>query len=47
MIARRAARCGDGSHFLDHSNAHKNAVWGFGDTDLADEDVTELQQMHK
>lgn len=45
MIARRVARCGDGTHFLDDSQAHQHALWGFGDVDIPNEDVCDLQQM--
>lgn len=45
MVKRRAARCGDGTHFLDHSFAHKDAVWGLGDTDIPKEDLSELETM--
>ena len=45
MVARRAAKCGDGTHFLDDQNAHENAVWGLGDADLSPEDLQELNQM--
>lgn len=43
MVARRVARCGDGSHYLSDQNAHENAVWGYGDKDLPVEDIAELQ----
>lgn len=46
MIARRVEKCGDGTHYLSDDAAHKNAVWGYGDKDLCDEDLRELQQMN-
>lgn len=45
MISRRVEKCGDGSHFLNHENVHKNAVWGFGDKDIPPEDIAELKSM--
>lgn len=45
MIARRAAKCGDGTHFLDSSEAHNNPVWGVGDKDICQEDLDELEMM--
>lgn len=45
MIARRAARCGDGSYTMSHDDAHKDAVWGYGDPDIPKEDEEELQRM--
>lgn len=46
MIARRVEKCGDGTHYLSDDAAHKHAVWGYGDKDLCDEDLRELQQMN-
>lgn len=46
MINRRAAKCGDGTHFLSDTESHKNAVWGLGDKDISKEDRDELNQMH-
>ncbi|XP_055904377.1 acyl-CoA Delta-9 desaturase [Eupeodes corollae] len=45
MIARRAAKCGDGSHFLNDAFAHKDQVWGYGDKDVLKEDAAELATM--
>ena len=45
MILRRAAKCGDGTRFLTDEYAHKDQVWGFGDRDLAKEDISELSKM--
>lgn len=45
MIARRAARCGDGSYTIGHDDAHEDAVWGYGDPDISKEDEEELQRM--
>ncbi|XP_055374919.1 acyl-CoA Delta-9 desaturase-like [Condylostylus longicornis] len=46
MIARRAAKCGDGSHFLCDEMVHQDPVWGYGDKDIPKEDVVELEKMH-
>ncbi|SPP89933.1 acyl-CoA desaturase [Drosophila guanche] len=45
MVKRRAAKCGDGTRFLDDEFAHKDQVWGFGDKDLPREDFAELAKM--
>lgn len=45
MIARRVAKCGDGSHYLSDEYAHQNQTWGFGDKDVEDEDAAELLSM--
>lgn len=47
MVARRAAKCGDGSHIYDHENMHKDAVWGYGDNDIPIEDQVELTKMRE
>ncbi|CAD7085325.1 unnamed protein product [Hermetia illucens] len=47
MIARRAARCGDGTHFLSEAYCHKDQVWGYGDNDIPIEDRLELEAMQK
>lgn len=39
MVARRAARSGDGTH------ATGPGVWGYGDHDIPDQDKEELQKM--
>ncbi|XP_058059024.1 acyl-CoA Delta-9 desaturase isoform X2 [Anopheles bellator] len=39
VIARRAAKCGDGTRFLTDEYAHQDAVWGYGDQDISKEDV--------
>lgn len=36
MIARRAKKCGDGSH---------PQIWGYGDNDIEKEDMEELENM--
>lgn len=43
MVARRVAKCGDGSHPLSHEHAHENGVWGYGDKDLNEEDIQQLE----
>lgn len=43
MVAKRAARCGDGTYNLSEQDVHENAVWGYGDKDLHVEDIQELQ----
>lgn len=45
MIARRAARSGDGTYQITHEEAHKDAVWGYGDPDISKDDAEELQRM--
>ncbi|XP_023308966.2 acyl-CoA Delta-9 desaturase [Lucilia cuprina] len=45
MIKRRALKCGDGTRFLSDDYAHKDQVWGYGDKDLPQEDLQELQKM--
>ncbi|KAJ6638376.1 Acyl-CoA Delta-9 desaturase [Pseudolycoriella hygida] len=45
MIARRVAKCGDGTHFLDCEESHKNPVWGLGDDDIPQEDLDDLEKM--
>lgn len=45
MVARRAAKCGDGSHYLCDAFAHKDQVWGYGDKDVLKEDAAELAKM--
>ena len=39
MIRRRANKYGDGSH--------DNQVWGYGDRDIPNEDLRELEQMNQ
>lgn len=46
MVRRRAEKCGDGSHIMSHAFAEKDAVWGYGDTDIPREDQKELAEMH-
>lgn len=46
MVARRVAKCGDGTHYLDCKEVHKNAVWGLGDKDIPKEDMDELNTMN-
>lgn len=36
MIARRAKKCGDGTH---------PQIWGYGDSDIEKEDLQELEKM--
>lgn len=45
MVARRAAKHGDGS-WMSHENAHKQAVWGYGDNDIPLDDYQELKSMN-
>ncbi|EDS40308.1 acyl-CoA Delta(11) desaturase [Culex quinquefasciatus] len=42
IIERRAAKYGDGTRFLSDDCAHRDPVWGFGDTDIAKEDLDEI-----
>jgi stearoyl-CoA desaturase (delta-9 desaturase) len=46
MIARKAEKSGDGSHFLSHDEAHKDSLWGYGDKDLAEEDEEALKRLN-
>lgn len=46
MIAKRAQKTGDGSHFLSHDEAHKNSIWGFGDKDIDIDEQIILDQMN-
>ena len=39
VVARRAAKCCDGTRFLSDEYAHQDAVWGYGDQDIPKEDV--------
>lgn len=45
MIKRRVLKSGDGSHYLSHDEAHKTAVWGYGDRDIDLDDQKELDSM--
>lgn len=45
MIARRVAKCGDGSHYLTDDYVHQNQTWGFGDKDIDEDDAAELISM--
>jgi stearoyl-CoA desaturase (Delta-9 desaturase) len=45
LIAKRAARSGDGTYIISHENAHKDAVWGYGDKDIPVEEYEELSKM--
>lgn len=47
MIERRVERCGDGSYYLSHDESHKNAIWGYGDADIAADDTAELLEMQQ
>lgn len=47
MVARRVAKCGDGTHYLDCDEVHRNAVWGLGDKDIPKEDLDELATMNQ
>lgn len=45
MIAKRAQKTGDGSHFLSHEEAHKTAIWGYGDKDIENDEQKILEKM--
>ena len=45
MIARRIIKSGDGSHYLSHDEAHKTSIWGYGDSDITQDDQRELEKM--
>lgn len=51
MIKKRAARTGDGSIYQrtdDHTHhTHEGAIWGWGDVDIAPEDVQEAEIINK
>lgn len=42
MVARRVKKSGDGTHPLQHSDC----VWGYGDSDICQADLQELEQMY-
>lgn len=42
IVERRAAKYGDGTRFLSDECAHRDPVWGFGDRDIAQEDLDEI-----
>lgn len=46
MIHRRAQKYGDGTHWMDHENAHKDPIWGYGDKDIPLEDLKDLKKMN-
>lgn len=45
MIARRALRTGDGSHWISHDEGKINGIWGNGDTAMSSEDQKELESL--
>ncbi|CRK98772.1 CLUMA_CG012124, isoform A [Clunio marinus] len=45
MISRRVMKSGDGTHFLSHEEAHKNAIYGYGDKDIDPDDQEDLDNM--
>lgn len=45
MIRRRAQKYGDGS-WMDHENAHKDPIWGYGDKDIPIEDLQDLNKIN-
>ncbi|KAL6426364.1 hypothetical protein ACFW04_009104 [Cataglyphis niger] len=53
IIQKRAAKTGDGSKYertTDHHNTqhtHDDAIWGWGDTDMAAEDMQKAQIINK
>lgn len=54
MIIKRATRTGDGSkyertddHYDEHHHTHEGAIWGWGDTDMALEDMQEAEIINK
>lgn len=46
MIRRRVQKYGDGTHWMDHENAHKDPIWGYGDKDIPFEDLEDLHKMN-
>lgn len=55
MVKKRATRTGDGSKYertTDHHNTHHHtddgpAIWGWGDTDMAAEDIQKVEIINK
>ncbi|XP_058453863.1 acyl-CoA Delta-9 desaturase-like [Malaya genurostris] len=47
IIERRAAKYGDGTRFLTDEYAHKDAVWGFGDQDIQQEDLEDILRLQE
>jgi len=53
MIKKRAARTGDGSIYArtddhdEHHHSHEGAIWGWGDADMALEDMQEAEIINK
>jgi stearoyl-CoA desaturase (delta-9 desaturase) len=51
MIRRRAARTGDGSRHsdapLEDMHEPDNSIWGWGDKDMLEEDIKEVQIYNK
>jgi stearoyl-CoA desaturase (Delta-9 desaturase) len=45
MIANRAQKSGDGSHFFSHEEAHKTSIWGYGDVDINNDEQKLLEKM--
>lgn len=43
MVSRRVLKSGDGTHPLSFAHCDFNPVWGYGDKDLSEEDIQELQ----
>lgn len=43
MVARRVTKSGDGTHPSQQQNG---CVWGYGDSDICQDDLQELEQMH-
>lgn len=55
MIEKRAARTGDGSRYQrtddhdndEHHHTHEGAIWGWGDADMASEDMQAAEIINK
>lgn len=45
IIARRAAKYGDGTRFLTDEYAHKDPVWGYGDEDISHDDLEDIERI--
>lgn len=45
MIARRALRTGDGSHWMSNESSVNGGIWGYGDNDLDTEDLKEFENL--
>ncbi|XP_015590292.1 acyl-CoA Delta(11) desaturase [Cephus cinctus] len=50
MVQKRAARTGDGTRIQQdehHGHTYEDAIWGWGDVDMQEEDINEAQIINK